>query len=257
MVICWENIEGIKYNPTKNVFYKKTVTFVYKETCRVCKNPFLAQIVAGGLYCSNSCSSKEKNIGRIRSPETRAKIRAANIGKIGEFRGHTHTDEAKKNISKKVSGPNNYNFGKFGPEHHCYGRKHSLQTREKISKGNKGKSFSLMSRQKLSLSKKGKYCGSEASNWKGGISKLPYCYIWSSDFKEEIKGRDNYKCQNPYCLKKYDLLGVHHINYNKQDCSTENLITLCVSCNSKANFDRNWHESFYREILRRNIENRR
>jgi len=39
------------------------------------------------------------------------------------------------------------------------------------------------------------------------------------------------------CGTNRDLV-VHHIHYNKQDCSTSNLITLCRRHNSKANFDR-------------------
>jgi len=44
---------------------------------------------------------------------------------------------------------------------------------------------------------------------------------------------------------------LHHINYDKKDCRPENIIKLCSSCNSLANFDREWWESFYKEIMRR------
>jgi hypothetical protein len=49
-------------------------------------------------------------------------------------------------------------------------------------------------------------------------------------------------------LKK---LCIHHINYDKKDCRPANLITLCLSCNSKANKDREWHEAYYTEIMKR------
>lgn len=90
-------------------------------------------------------------------------------------------------------------------------------------------------------------------NWKGGIACEPYCEVWlDKDFKESIKARDNYKCQNPLCNGKFERLCVHHIDYIKKNCHPQNLITLCVSCNSKANKDREWHAAFYKEIIRRN-----
>lgn len=42
---------------------------------------------------------------------------------------------------------------------------------------------------------------------------------------------------------------VHHIDYNKKNCDQYNLITLCVSCNTRANFDREWHEAWYKTII--------
>jgi len=93
-------------------------------------------------------------------------------------------------------------------------------------------------------------------NWKGGISCEPYCDAWADkEFKKDILERDNYECQNPNCWRTIKKLCVHHIDYNKKNCHPNNLITLCVSCNSQANFDREWHESFYKEIMHRNIYN--
>jgi hypothetical protein len=91
-------------------------------------------------------------------------------------------------------------------------------------------------------------------NWKGGISCEPYCEEWlDKEYKESIKERDNYECQNIFCEGKYARLCVHHINYVKKNCQPLNLITLCESCNGKANFDREWHEAFYKEIMKRKL----
>jgi hypothetical protein len=90
-------------------------------------------------------------------------------------------------------------------------------------------------------------------NWKGGISCEPYCDIWlDKDFKESIRERDNYVCQNPDCWKKdgkAGILSIHHIDYNKKSCGPNNLITVCKSCNSRANKDRDWHKVWYQTIL--------
>jgi len=104
---------------------------------------------------------------------------------------------------------------------YCYYRKHSIKT-----------------------------SGTGHWNWKGGISCEPYCDAWvDKEFKEDILERDNYECQNPNCWETNKKICVHHIDYNKKNCNPNNLITLCASCNSRANFNRKWHKSFYRKIM--------
>jgi hypothetical protein len=86
--------------------------------------------------------------------------------------------------------------------------------------------------------------------WKGGISCEPYCDVWlDKEFKESIKERDNYQCQNPDCFGTSEKLCIHHIDYDKKNCEPKNLITLCNSCNSRANVNRDWHTKFYKEII--------
>lgn len=86
--------------------------------------------------------------------------------------------------------------------------------------------------------------------WKGGISCEPYCTEWSfKEFKNIIKERDGCICLNPVCWRVSDRLSIHHIDYNKKNCDFTNLITICASCNTRANKDRDWHKSWYRAIL--------
>lgn len=124
--------------------------------------------------------------------------------------------------SKRMSGNN----------HPLYGKHHSEETRQKIS---------------ISMSGKNHPC------WKGGISCEPYCWEWKDrEYKNWIKyKRDSGKCQNPQCNGKSTRIVLHHINYIKKDCKPTNLIALCVSCNSKANKDREWHTAWYLEIVKR------
>ena len=93
--------------------------------------------------------------------------------------------------------------------------------------------------------------GPGSPNWRGGISFEPYCEAWQDkEYKQDIRDRDNNICLNPYCDSpdKNDL-AIHHINYIKKDCRPSNLITVCRSCNSRANTDRKWHESWYHAIM--------
>ena len=87
-------------------------------------------------------------------------------------------------------------------------------------------------------------------NWRGGISYEPYCSVWSDkEYKSDIRERDGNQCLNPYCFHSDGVLNIHHIDYNKKNCAPQNLITICRSCNARANFDRKWHTEFYRTIL--------
>ncbi|MBC8485703.1 MAG: hypothetical protein H8D45_06650 [Bacteroidetes bacterium] len=92
--------------------------------------------------------------------------------------------------------------------------------------------------------------GNKNPMWKGGISDDPYCNIWKDkEYKESIKERDGYQCMNPDCWKTSKNLRIHHIDYNKKNCDPWNLITLCVSCNVRANIKRKEWKYLYREII--------
>lgn len=91
--------------------------------------------------------------------------------------------------------------------------------------------------------------GSGNPMWRGGVSFEPYCDLWrNSEFKEFIKWRDGYICNNAGCYNIDDLV-IHHIDYNKKNCDVSNLITLCRSCNSKVNKHRQWYVEWFRRLL--------
>jgi hypothetical protein len=124
------------------------------------------------------------------------------------------------------------------------GHKHNINWHNWI----KGARCPVCRNIKLSI----KYSGAGSSNWLGGISYEPYCPIWKDkEYKEDIKTRDGYKCLNPYCdSKNPNDLVIHHIDYNKKNCGPKNLITVCRSCNNKANVDRDWHKTWYQAIIK-------
>ena len=79
-------------------------------------------------------------------------------------------------------------------------------------------------------------------NWKGGKSFEPYPLGWNVTFKEQIRYRDGYKCQ--LCgkdeIENKRKLDVHHIDYNKINISLSNLISLCKSCHTRTNCNREY-----------------
>jgi hypothetical protein len=87
-------------------------------------------------------------------------------------------------------------------------------------------------------------------NWRGGVAAEPYCDAWLDiDYKRSIVERDGEKCMNPSCGNFSTRLVVHHIDYNKKNCTPINLITLCNSCNGRANSKRKTWKKFYNKII--------
>ena len=92
-----------------------------------------------------------------------------------------------------------------------------------------------------------------APNYIHGKSKEPYSIEFSNELKEKIRQRDNYTCQLCRCheVECSQKLDIHHINYNKQNCNENNLISLCRSCNAKANNNRNYWKKYFKNKLKR------
>jgi len=81
--------------------------------------------------------------------------------------------------------------------------------------------------------------GSNCYLWKNGKSFEPYPTEWTRELKRKIRKRDRYVCA--ICGEKGN--HVHHIDYDKNNCSPDNLITLCNSCHTKTNMNREmWQE---------------
>jgi len=91
--------------------------------------------------------------------------------------------------------------------------------------------------------------GENNPNWKGGISTEPYCSIFKMPLKERIREKYGRKCFLCGVKENGKRLCIHHIDYNKKHCTPDNLIPLCVSCNSKVNFNREFWQNYFSSSL--------
>ena len=124
----------------------------------------------------------------------------------------------------------------------------SKETKIKISQKNKGNRNSIKTEFKKghNLTKTGKdhqwYIHGE------GYDK------YSKDFlkkRDSIRKRDNYRCQE--CFRHQNelqrKLSIHHIDFNKNNNSNKNLISLCNSCHMQTMFNRDEWIKYYKERM--------
>ena len=103
-------------------------------------------------------------------------------------------------------------------------------------------------KRKISKNRKGKCVGAQHPHWNNGSSFEPYSLDWTKTLKQNIRERDKYTCQ--LCGQFGNV--VHHIDYNKKNCNLENLITLCVSCHTKVNFNRDYWTNYFQKMTSKN-----
>jgi hypothetical protein len=95
----------------------------------------------------------------------------------------------------------------------------------------KGKKFTKEHR--LNMAKK----GDKNYFWQGGKFKDSYPEEFNNYLKELIRERDGV-CQLCMGLDENKELAVHHIDYDKENNSLNNLISLCNSCHAKTHTNR-------------------
>lgn len=104
---------------------------------------------------------------------------------------------------------------------------------DKLRASHTGKIMSEESRKKMSDNHHTKRPGYVNPRWKGG-NNHGYPKEWTKSLRNFIKSRDNYMCQ--VCgrdLRNNSHGHIHHISGNKQDCSYDNLVLVCIFCHNK------------------------
>lgn len=143
--------------------------------------------------------------------EVRKKISDSRKGK-----GHKHTEETKRILSKN-------NIGELNP---FYGKNHFKEQKQMWSK---------------------QRSGSNNPNWQDGKSFEPYGLDFNRKLKKQIRVLYNFKCvECNYDEKELGYkLHIHHIDYNKKNNDILNLIPLCRPCHAQTNFNRNDWKTYY------------
>jgi hypothetical protein len=109
------------------------------------------------------------------------------------------------------------------------------EVKAKMSKSQIGNTNGFKKGNKLSV-------GEKNGRWLGGISSILYTTNWSAELRQSIRLRDKFICK---ICDSYPSIVVHHIDYDKHNNTSENLITLCKNCHAKTNSNRNkWIEYF-------------
>ena len=160
------------------------------------------------------------------------------------LKGYKQTKEHKRKIEESQKGQHHSSKTEFKKGHSFIkGGEKGWFKKGKIPKGSK-----LFKKGQKSWNKglKGYHAGEKCNFWKGGLSYEPYSPDWTETLRRSIRERDGYVCKLCSKLQGDISHDVHHIDYNKKNCSPENLITLCRICNSKVNRNRNyWTKYFY------------
>lgn len=239
MKICWDTLEGLRYSKKTGKWYKKNYTYMYRESCSVCKKPYLTG--HNSKYCDRSC---------------------ALTGKNHPMYGKKHTKTTQKKMSLKQSGSNNPNW-KGGVEKRnlplfkTYA--HQIDWCESVRRSKKNKDW---------LEVKCKNCNQWCQPSKiqvrrriqSILGQLPgecnlYCSKnckqectthWSTtipkdkrkvrevqpDLRQMVFKRDEWTCQK--CGQHGGLLHCHHITGIEQNpiesADIDNCITFCKEC---------------------------
>jgi hypothetical protein len=125
----------------------------------------------------------------------------------------------------------------------------------------------LLRRKRISETEKriGNNKGQKNGNWINGSSLEEYGSKWDNKLREQIRHRDGFRCQLCFRHQKDEvkdflgrqyLLCVHHIDYNKKNCDSDNLICLCRGCHSSTThkLNRSYWIDFFRFYYSRNVE---
>jgi 5-methylcytosine-specific restriction endonuclease McrA len=90
--------------------------------------------------------------------------------------------------------------------------------------------------------------------WQDGNGYKPYDNNFKRTFKNLIRKRDNQICMNCgiHREKLSQALHIHHVDYNKQNTTKENCISLCNSCHGLTRINKEYWITLLREKLSKN-----
>ena len=87
--------------------------------------------------------------------------------------------------------------------------------------------------------------GKNHPNYIDGKGNWPHPLEFNSKLKASIRKRDDYQCQECGVKENGKAHSCHHIDYDKKNSESENLILLCNSCHAKTNYNRQYWENHF------------
>ncbi|MHA1364358.1 MAG: NUMOD3 domain-containing DNA-binding protein [Candidatus Freyarchaeota archaeon] len=180
------------------------------------------------------------NYGSKRTAETRRRMSEAQQGEKNHNYGKKLSAEQKQKISEALRGRNNPNYGRTGELSPLFGRRHTVETRAKISKSHMGLSAG---ENNPMFGKR----GPKHPNWQGGISserqrwyrnggKAWVSHVWAYGHcalcKKRIP-RDNDAWNSAH----------HIIPFVREEFRSEpaNGLLLCAECHKNIHYGSGWY----------------
>ena len=234
----------------------------YAVRCVICRNIYIAQNFVKGIPKSIKTKNILRKLALLRTP-TRCGVKLSEIIKnkiskgllnyykdhISSLKNKSMSLQTKRKLSKtqtiRLKNPKNnpaYIDGRTLKTHYCIcGKKLQYNT--------------FRCKACWIKMRKIKYKGRNNPNYRHGQGNLPYSIEWNEQLKKEISNRDNNVCQICYKSEKslkghQKKLHIHHIDYNKFNCESSNLITLCLKCHLSTNGNRDYWYAYFRYITR-------
>jgi hypothetical protein len=201
-------------------------------------------------------------IGHVVSEETRDKISKSKLGKNTGTRVLSDDARRKMGDGRRGKKASPETLRKLSVSH--TGIKQSDETKRRNSKSHQGyiPIAAIAAKRGIKLSRESKKriskakLGDKNPNWCGGLSFGKYCPKFNRLFKERVRARYNYTCM--MCGHVWrdgeKRLTVHHVDYKKDSCCSENTKPLfaCVcsgSCHSRTNVNREYWEKIFTDII--------
>jgi len=198
--------------------------------------------VFNGTYSIKQIKNRGKDLGLKKDLVTKARAQKTRTGiwkdwEIEIIKKHftlggaeTCHEYLERTIPSIKNKAYRLNIHMKNPNHANGPKKHSEESKRKMSKSKKGVKFSKTHLENI---RKSAHNGENHHNWKGGRSFKEYGKEFNHKLKQQVKGRDKFTCQSCKRKHSWQRLVVHHIDYNKTNNSIENLITLCINCHNK------------------------
>lgn len=195
---------------------------------------------------------REANLGEnnpMKKPVVREKNRKSHLGK-------KHSRETIKKMKVSQNQPEvaekKRNKRKGLTWEEIFGFEKAIKAKENFIALRKGKTYAEIYGKDKTNALLEKISGSNHHWFRGSSNVNLYPAEFRESLKEKIRIRDNRVCQMCGKTEEENIqkLSIHHVDSNKENCNSKNLISLCRSCHGKVESGNPKHYlDFFNKIL--------